>query len=129
MSTIFRWISEKMDGVRAYWDGQRLLSKRGKDLGVPLFFTSQLPSDISLDGELWMGRGTYEQLMSLLNSSQQDWSSVEYCIFDAPSSNLPHKERIQYLKQLQLPAQVSSQKCCLTFVDACCGTHTVQGDT
>ena len=33
------WLaSEKLDGVRAYWDGENLLSRQGKKLNAPLSF-------------------------------------------------------------------------------------------
>lgn len=95
-----------MDGVRAYWDGKRLLSKQGKELNVPKKFTFGLPSGIELDGELWMGRGTYEKLVSILHSNNQDWDKVQYHIFDFPSSKGNMSERMVQLKQIQLPPQV-----------------------
>src|SRR5438552_1193998 len=94
-SSIHRLVSEKMDGVRAYWDGKRLLSRWGKEFEVPKEFLYGLPCDITLDGELWMGRGTYEQLMSVLNVGEGDWSSIKYCVFDLPHSQRPHYERVK----------------------------------
>src|SRR5688500_9462014 len=38
------WISEKLDGVRAYWDGQKILSRLGNVLHAPEWFISGLPS-------------------------------------------------------------------------------------
>jgi DNA ligase-1 len=46
------WMSEKMDGVRAFWDGRRMYSKQGNEWWTPKFFTSGLPTT-PLDGELW----------------------------------------------------------------------------
>jgi DNA ligase-1 len=46
------WMSEKLDGIRAYWDGKRLFSRQGKQLPVPSTFALGMP-DIPLDGELW----------------------------------------------------------------------------
>lgn len=48
-----RWMSEKFDGVRAYWDGQKMYSKQGKILAIPQFFADYLPR-VPLDGELWL---------------------------------------------------------------------------
>src|SRR4051794_15315531 len=95
-----RWISEKMDGVRAYWDGQKLWSRQGKELAVPEQLTLGLPSGMCLDGELWMGRGTYEKLMHFLSSNQPHWNDVQYYIFDLPSAAAPYQERMELLKQL-----------------------------
>ena len=95
-----------MDGVRAYWNGQKLLSRHGKEIDCPKWFTDGLPPGVGLDGELWMGRGSYDKLMSILNSLSQDWSSIQYYVFDCPSHLAPYKERMHHLKQLRLPAQV-----------------------
>ena len=104
-----------MDGVRAYWDGQRLLSRYGKEINVPRHFKEYLPS-IPLDGELWMGRGTFDQLNSILKSKDssigeqeqqhilEKWKSVGYYIFDLPTSTSnTYEERLNEMNQLKLP--------------------------
>lgn len=94
-----------MDGVRAYWDKEKLISRNGKEFNVPKAFTCLLPKK-ALDGELWMGRQSLEKLSGLLNSidhNQQDWSQVQYVIFDLPESQSPYKERLKELQQCQLP--------------------------
>jgi ATP-dependent DNA ligase len=47
----YRWMSEKLDGVRAYWNGQKLISRHSKEILCPNWFTQEL-NKISLDGEL-----------------------------------------------------------------------------
>ncbi|WFD37140.1 uncharacterized protein MJAP1_000082 [Malassezia japonica] len=80
------WISEKLDGVRALWDGQRLWSRRGKEWNAPRWFLEQLPRDLTLDGELWMGRGLFEHTSGVCRSHRQDeWEHVKYMVFDTPS--------------------------------------------
>eukprot|EP00122_Pirum_gemmata_P019906 Pgem_evm1s18622 len=37
------WISEKLDGVRAYWDGQKFYSRAGNEFYAPEFFKKGLP--------------------------------------------------------------------------------------
>ena len=55
------WLmSEKLDGVRAYWDGKRLLSKNGRPFHPPRSFTKNFPA-FPVEGELWAGRGTFEK--------------------------------------------------------------------
>jgi DNA ligase-1 len=49
------WMSEKLDGVRAYWDGNALTSRLGNPFQVPEWFLAGLPST-PLDGELWADR-------------------------------------------------------------------------
>ena len=37
------WVmSEKLDGVRGYWDGKALLSRQGLPLPAPAYFTAQI---------------------------------------------------------------------------------------
>jgi len=52
------WVSEKLDGVRARWDGKQLISRGGKIFIAPAWFVQGFPNK-PLDGELWMGRGHY----------------------------------------------------------------------
>ncbi len=48
------WLSEKLDGVRAYWDGQQFWSRLGNLYHAPGWFVAGLPN-VPLDGELWLG--------------------------------------------------------------------------
>ncbi len=75
------WVSEKYDGVRAIWTGTRLLTRNGKDLRPPAWFTAGLPA-VRLDGELWMGRGTFPALVATLQRKGSDWAGVRYMVFD-----------------------------------------------
>jgi DNA ligase-1 len=38
------YMSEKLDGIRAYWDGEKLLSKNGNIIHAPIWFIKDLPS-------------------------------------------------------------------------------------
>ncbi|KAI3617262.1 hypothetical protein CBS9595_003171 [Malassezia furfur] len=79
------WISEKLDGVRAFWDGRQLWSRRGKVWNAPAWFLAQLPPDLPLDGELWIGRGQFEYTSGVCRSTRQDdWKHVQYMVFDTP---------------------------------------------
>ena len=95
-----------MDGVRAYWDGKQLLSRHGNLIEAPSEFLHGLPCDVTLDGELWMGRGTFEELLIALRSERGDWSQVSYYIFDLPASKAPYEQRILALRQMKLPPHV-----------------------
>jgi DNA ligase-1 len=96
------WVSEKLDGVRAYWDGQQLFSKRGNIYHAPAWFTRDFPSQ-SLDGELWIGRGTFEQLVSTVrkhNPVDAEWKQVKYMIFDLPASTTVFTSRLMEMQKL-----------------------------
>lgn len=80
------WVSEKLDGVRAFWDGRRLWSRRGKEWNAPSWFLERLPSDLPLDGELWIGRDMFEHTSGVCRSNRQDeWEQVKYMVFDTPA--------------------------------------------
>lgn len=103
-----RWISEKLDGVRAFWDGHRLISRNGNEIACPQWFTQGLPNE-ALDGELWMGRSSFEELSAVLNTSvieDTSWKSIKYMVFDSPQSRQPFEARILTLGKLDLPSHV-----------------------
>ena len=45
------FLSEKIDGVRGYWNGFRMISKTGSEIWLPDGFKALLPTDLELDGE------------------------------------------------------------------------------
>ena len=79
------YMSEKLDGIRGYWDGQRLLSKAGTIIHAPSWFTDNLPP-FELDGELWAGRGNFEdvQCTVLDETPSSGWRNISYNIFEVP---------------------------------------------
>lgn len=96
------WISEKLDGVRAYWDGHGLISRKGYRFSVPQWFTRGFPQ-VPLDGELWMGRGTYEHLSAAVRRVDplgSEWRRIRFVAFDLPSSKTRYDERYKELAQL-----------------------------
>jgi len=96
------WVSEKFDGVRAIWTGTRLLSRNGRDFRPPPWFTQGLPNR-RLDGELWMGRGTFDQLVSTIQRKGSDWAGVRFMVFDLADSGT-FEERNEELQSMRLPA-------------------------
>ncbi|ETS63010.1 hypothetical protein PaG_02782 [Moesziomyces aphidis] len=63
------WVSEKLDGVRAFWDGQRLYSRQKIEWNAPTWWKERLPKDITLDGELWMARGMFSQTSQICRTT------------------------------------------------------------
>lgn len=96
------WISEKFDGVRAWWDGETLWSRRGQVWNAPSWFTDALPSHMSLDGELWIDRGLFEHTSGVCRASNSDdWHRVKYMVFDAPDCSIePVEDRWGRIKAL-----------------------------
>ena len=82
------WLmSEKLDGMRAVWDGHQLYSRTGKVIHAPPEFLSGLPAGFGLDGELFMGRGNFDQVISVCrkhSATPGAWKGVVYKVFDAP---------------------------------------------
>ncbi|AMV71563.1 DNA ligase [Desulfuromonas sp. DDH964] len=90
------WLmSEKLDGVRGYWDGARLWSKQGHLLQPPALFTSGWPT-FPLEGELWGGRGTFAATAATLQRAPGDsgWLQLQFAIFDAPAVPGPFRSRL-----------------------------------
>jgi len=77
-------LSEKLDGVRAVWDGAALWTRNGNRINAPVEFLNALPAGLALDGELWMGRGRFQAMLSVLKCKSADWSGVTFMVFDAP---------------------------------------------
>lgn len=111
-------VSEKLDGCRALWlpwtmgvhvgdifwaNRERdfrdhvcsgLWSRYGKVIHAPLWFVGELPK-IQLDGELWIGRGKFQQLMSAVKKLEpvdSEWKDVKYKVLDCPSILAFHQE-------------------------------------
>lgn len=96
------WVSEKLDGVRAYWDGENLITRQGNVIKAPNWFISALPPQ-PLDGELWIGRGKFEHVVSTVRKRQpidNEWQKIRYMIFDLPSVAKPFADRLAILQEL-----------------------------
>lgn len=114
-----RFVSEKLDGMRFFWDGgvsngvpveqipwsniaksnqvpiaTGLWSRYGKVINAPKWWTDQLPKFL-LDGELWSGRGEFQKISSVVRSTvnQKDWTGIKAMIFDTPSPREMFKDR------------------------------------
>jgi DNA ligase 1 len=95
-------VSEKLDGVRAVWDGRSLRFRSGHPIVAPSWFTADLPP-CTLDGELWAGRGAFERLSGTVRRQQPDdpgWRQVRYRLFDLPGDPRPFGERADALQAL-----------------------------
>ena len=94
------WImSEKLDGVRAFWDGQKLISRSGKIFTPPTSFIRGFPP-FALDGELWSKRDDFEHIVSIVNTqdSSQGWDELTYNVFELPEQEGGFFERLAVLE-------------------------------
>lgn len=93
------WLSEKLDGVRAFWDGRRFLSRQGNVFHAPSWFTAGLPT-WPLDGELWLDRKRFQETVSIVRRQDQpdSWRHVSFVVFDAPAYDAPFEARTEFLE-------------------------------
>jgi len=80
------WLmSEKLDGMRAIWDGNILKSRQGNLIAAPEWFLQALPP-FAVDGELWTRRGEFENIISIVRQQIPDdrWQTISYNIFEVP---------------------------------------------
>ena len=109
------WLmSEKLDGMRAFWDGgisrgiscsevswantqkdyikktppvaTGLWSRGAKAIYAPNWFLNYLP-DHPVDGELYAGRSQFQYVMSVVKGDQPDdrWRDIRFCCFGFPA--------------------------------------------
>ena len=95
------WMSEKLDGVRAYWDGTQFLSRLGNKFYSPPWFTEGLPKT-PLDGELWGGRKLFQRTVGIVKRQDHSplWKDLLYVVFDAPSFDGGFEERMAHCETL-----------------------------
>jgi DNA ligase-1 len=95
------WMSEKLDGVRAYWDGKTFLSRLGNPYLAPEWFVAGLPST-PLDGELWAGRKQFQRAVSIVRRQDRSdrWREITFVVFDAPALDAPFEERLAHCREL-----------------------------
>lgn len=101
-------VSEKLDGVRAIWDGKALRSRAGNTISAPAWFLAGLPST-PLDGELWMGRGKFEQVSAAVRREQpndEEWRQIRYMIFELPEAPGTFAQRAERIRELAQQAKV-----------------------
>jgi len=95
-------ISEKLDGVRAFWNGENLITRSGRLVNSPSWFTKDFPKS-SLDGELWLGRQQFEKLSGIVRRKRPDdneWRHVRYMVFDMPENLSTFERRYAQLQTL-----------------------------
>lgn len=93
------YMSEKLDGIRAYWNGKELLSKNGNKINTPDWFVKNFPP-FELDGELWTKRDDFENIQNIVldvNPSNK-WENITYNIFEVPNETGDFDKRLEKIK-------------------------------
>ena len=107
------WVSEKYDGVRGFWDGQKLLTRGGQTINAPAWFTVNWPAT-PMDGELWAGRGQFQKAVStvrLQTPNDAAWRGIKFMVFDLPAERGTFTERLSTLN-------IAVTKLALSWVEA-----------
>lgn len=97
------WMSEKLDGVRAIWRGGELWSRNGNRFHAPEWFRAAMPL-FPLDGELYLGRGQFEDTVSIVRSHNAGdrWETIRFYAFDLyptePRHDLPFEQRVEIVR-------------------------------
>jgi DNA ligase-1 len=95
-------VSEKYDGVRALWDGKVLRFRSGRVVPAPPWFLAKLPA-LPLDGELWLGRGSFEELSGIVRKGEpadDEWRRIKYMIFELPDAPGTFAERAARMREV-----------------------------
>lgn len=93
-------VSEKLDGVRALWDGTQLRFRSGRIIHAPAWFTAGFPKH-ALDGELWMGRQSFERVSAAVRRQEPidaEWKNITYQLYELPNGEGDFTARIQTLQ-------------------------------
>jgi len=96
------WVSEKLDGVRGYWNGKLLLTRQGNNINAPKWFTQNWPNTL-MDGELWIARGQFEQTSGIIrqkSAAKSSWQKIRFMIFDLPKTSGNFSQRIAVMKNI-----------------------------
>jgi DNA ligase-1 len=99
-------VSPKLDGVRAYWNGENLITRAGNIIHAPEFFTQRLSKATHLDGELLSWDGHFSTTVSTVRKHKPidlEWRQIVYVVFDAPCLQGAFKFRYEYLKSSYRP--------------------------
>ncbi len=95
-------VSEKLDGVRALWDGTTLRFRSGRVIAAPAWFLAALPKT-ALDGELWMGRRRFDELSAAVRRAEPvdaEWRRISYQVFELPAGGATFEQRVAQMKAL-----------------------------
>jgi ATP-dependent DNA ligase len=95
-------VSEKLDGVRARWDGRALWTRGGARIAAPATFTRGWSAE-PMDGELWIARGRFDDISALVRrvgTDAQAWRDVRFMVFDLPTHPGPFAERVVRMRSV-----------------------------
>lgn len=115
------WMSDKLDGVRAYWNGEGFYSRNGNPFYAPMFLMDLMPKS-PLDGEFYIGPGKLFETISIVKTEVPDerrWKQISFRVFDLPTSKEPFEERVAQIKKIvkQICAHTNIHPCPIQAVE------------
>lgn len=98
------WVSEKYDGQRVYWNGERLVSRTGNFFAAPKWYVEMMRrvfGDTHVDGEAWLGRKRFDEVESITRGgSGRGWEKLILIVFDLPEHPGTFEERMEDARRL-----------------------------
>lgn len=106
-------LSEKLDGVRGRWDGERFVTRYGNSINCPDWFKDGMPKGVVLDGEFWIKRNFFNETSGIIRRDRPriggaEWKPMRFYVFDAPSLEMPALQRISAIPALIAGAKYAS---------------------
>lgn len=101
-------VSEKLDGVRAIWDGKSLKTRSGRVINAPAWFVDALPA-MALDGELWIARQRFDEVSGIVRRElplDAEWRKVRYMLFELPGASGTFEQRVEQMQAIITKANV-----------------------
>jgi len=95
-------VSEKLDGVRAVWDGKTLTSRQGNEIHAPVWFTEKFPVR-PLDGELWIARGEFDAVSGAVRKNipiDEEWRKITFQVFELPNAEGTFQSRVNEIVKI-----------------------------
>lgn len=130
------YLSEKLNGVRALWNGREFTSKNGKTFAVPGELLQLMPADLQLDGELYAA-GDLGRIAGLcrrkIPAYVAEWHGVTFEVFDVADRSLDFAERLELLTNYQtaheLPGflRIVKQTVCSGYDELLTNYQTIKG--
>lgn len=138
------WLySEKLDGIRAWWDGgitrglaassvpwanvtkhgrfvtppvaTGLWTRYGQPIQAPDWWLDQLPKSVPLDGELWAGPKNWQTVSSITRT--QDPTKVDWDRIKYAAFDLPRYNEILYDSTINITNFKKTFKGCLEWIE------------
>ena len=87
--------------MRAWWTGERFVSRLGNGFHVPDWFVTGLPP-LTLDGEFWIDRKMFQKTSGIVRRQDKTdlWNQVRFLIFDAPDAGGGFEQRLRAVEQV-----------------------------